>query len=325
MLLAGDELAAAVYAAADDATLAMLVVGAELSTVAAAYRSSRGRFWPEPASSAVERFKEEAMFFEVMALWARNANAAILLNTPLVNGWEAIWAGAPVRACADGGANRLFDYACQSSTPPLPPPTFVKGDLDSIRPEVRKHYERAEGGVSVLHDVSQNSTDLGKCMEELLARGAVSPGSTVVVLGALSGRFDHILAAVHFAHAVGPATYRVILVSDESWAVVLPAGEHTIEIDATREGPTCGLVPVAGPARVRTTGLRWNLRGKEDCPTTDTQSILFFFFFFFFFAETSQWGFGAGLAISTSNHVESDRVTVQTDAPVLWTIVRKQQ
>ena len=37
-------------------------------------------------------------------------------------------------------------------------------------------------------------------------------------------------------------------------------GEHTIEIDHTLLGPTCGLLPVGvDSAKLRTTGLRWNL------------------------------------------------------------------
>lgn len=54
---------------------------------------------------------------------------------------------AQLRICADGGANRLFDAAPQWAPQRTPEearsaftPHVIKGDLDSIRPEVAKFY-----------------------------------------------------------------------------------------------------------------------------------------------------------------------------------------
>ena len=44
-------------------------------------------------------------------------------------------------------------------------PDLIKGDLDSLRPDVRAFYETL--GVPVIRDRDQNSTDLGKCISTL--------------------------------------------------------------------------------------------------------------------------------------------------------------
>lgn len=66
----------------------------------------------------------------------------ILLNTPLPEKnnhsdgmFERLLKHARMVVCADGGANRLYQY-CESVMPDI-----IIGDLDSLRAEVRQHYE----------------------------------------------------------------------------------------------------------------------------------------------------------------------------------------
>ena len=42
-------------------------------------------------------------------------------------------------------------------------------------------------------------------------------------------------------------------------AQLLSAGKHVIKPVKGFEGPTCGLVPLNGPATITTQGLKWNL------------------------------------------------------------------
>jgi len=56
---------------------------------------------------------------------------------------------ACIRICADGGANRLYDLAPTWSPAKEAPaarrnflPTLIKGDLDSLRPEVAEFYSQ---------------------------------------------------------------------------------------------------------------------------------------------------------------------------------------
>lgn len=83
-----------------------------------------------------------------------------------------------------------------------------------------------------------------------------------------------------------------MLLGDGNLARLVAAGRAVIRPDRRLEGPSCGLVPCAGPARATSRGLRWNLVDTEMC-------------------------FG-GL-VSTSNLIEADEVEVESDVDLVWT------
>eukprot|EP01006_Ploeotia_vitrea_P045996 TRINITY_DN66988_c4_g3_i2.p1 TRINITY_DN66988_c4_g3~~TRINITY_DN66988_c4_g3_i2.p1 ORF type:complete len:311 (+),score=5.54 TRINITY_DN66988_c4_g3_i2:72-1004(+) len=101
----------------------------------------------------------------------------LLLNRPMDAQGQALWRKSPLRIAADGAANRTYDL---TTNPPLPPPSHICGDLDSIRHTVREFYER---GGAVLNDRSGDTscTDFDKCLdwfEELLDTNQVPAGTT---------------------------------------------------------------------------------------------------------------------------------------------------
>lgn len=52
---------------------------------------------------------------------------------------------------------------------------------------------------------------------------------------------------------------RLVLWGDGSMAQLLAPGKHVIQPAKEFEGPTCGLVPLSGPATISTQGLKWDL------------------------------------------------------------------
>ncbi len=52
---------------------------------------------------------------------------------------------------------------------------------------------------------------------------------------------------------------RLVLWGDGSMAQLLAPGKHVIRPAKEFEGPTCGLVPLNGPATISTQGLKWDL------------------------------------------------------------------
>ncbi|KZT73150.1 Thiamin pyrophosphokinase [Daedalea quercina L-15889] len=230
--------------------------------------------------------------------------ALIVLNQPFsLPLLRRLWNACSWRCCADGGGNRLYDLLGDvlggerdaADQRNLYLPNLIKGDLDSLRDDVREYY--ACRGVPVVHDPDQYSTDLMKCIhavEEKDAREGTQ--SDLILLGGLSGRLDQTVHTLSLLHKLRKGRMRIFAVTDDNLAWVLDEGTHHISINHDVFGPTCGLLPVGVASTIlTTTGLRWNLTGAES-------------------------SFG-GL-ISTSNHLvpEEKVVTVTTSKPIWWTM-----
>ncbi|KAL7424596.1 thiamine pyrophosphokinase [Cryptotrichosporon argae] len=231
---------------------------------------------------------------DVLAERPRGAYALIVLNQPINRRdvFHRIWQSSTLRYCADGGSNRLYDVLDDTERDRFLP-TMIKGDLDSIRPEVRAYY--ASRGVTVKQDRDEYMTDVQKCIAEVEAvERATDRKFTLVLLGGFSGRVDHTVHIMALIHKL--RSQRVVYVlSDESLAWVVPEGKHDIEIDHASMGQTCGILPVGiDGATVKTSGLEWNMDG----PTAFD-----------------------GL-VSSSNHLLPDEpvVRLETDRPLLWTV-----
>ncbi|KAL1216575.1 Thiamine pyrophosphokinase 2 [Cardamine amara subsp. amara] len=230
--------------------------------------------------------------------------ALVVLNQNLPRFTPLLWEHAKLRLCADGGANRMYD-----ELPLFFPdedasvirhrykPDIIKGDMDSIRPHVLDFYVGL--GTKVIdesHD--QDTTDLNKCIMYIRDSSLNQESSRLQILatGALGGRFDHEAGNINVLYLY-PDT-RIILLSDDCLIQLLPkTHRHEIHIHSSLQGPHCGLIPIGTPsANTTTTGLQWDLTNTE-------------------------MRFG-GL-ISTSNLVKGDKITVESDSDLLWTITIK--
>ncbi|KIJ10711.1 hypothetical protein PAXINDRAFT_16319 [Paxillus involutus ATCC 200175] len=244
--------------------------------------------------------------------------ALIILNQPFpLPLLETVWKTCSWRCCADGGGNRLHDLLGDALTEngqqlrDLYIPDLIKGDLDSLRQDVRDFY--SSKGVPILHDLDQDSTDLMKCVRALEEK-EITEGNEyeIIFLGGLSGRLDQTVHTLSYLHKLRRTRKKVYAITDENIAWVLDEvchrvigcifgmsvmfvkGQHRIRIDHGVLGPTCGLLPVGiESTTLSTSGLRWNLDGEES--SFD------------------------GL-ISTSNHLvpEEQFVTIKTSRPIWW-------
>ncbi|PWZ33998.1 Thiamine pyrophosphokinase 1 [Zea mays] len=227
--------------------------------------------------------------------------ALVVLNQRLPRFAPLLWSRARLRVCADGGANRVFDGMPELLAGEDPAevrtrykPDVIKGDMDSIRPEVKEYYSKL--GTNIVdesHD--QDTTDLHKCVSFITSNLPIPEKSNlcILVLGALGGRFDHEMGNINVLYRF--SSIKIILLSDDCSIFLLPkTHSHEIHIEKSVEGPHCGLIPMGGPsATTTTTGLRWNL---------DNTNMMY------------------GGLISTSNIVDDDKVTVTSDSDLVWTI-----
>ncbi len=142
---------------------------------------------------------------------------------------------------ADGGANHLARIGVRPAT--------VVGDLDSIRPGVRRWV----GEDRIVARPDQESTDLHKTLAYAFdERNA----ERVTVLAATGGRLDH---AIENLALLGRWAGRgAVELLDEEHRIVAVSGEFTT---AAAAGATVSLMPLGRCERVWTRGLRWELDG----------------------------------------------------------------
>ncbi|KDO23652.1 thiamine pyrophosphokinase [Saprolegnia parasitica CBS 223.65] len=228
--------------------------------------------------------------------------ALVILNgTGLVKGFEALWPRATITICADGGANKLYDTWRASGKDEPWIPQYVKGDLDSLRPDVSAFFEAR--GTVIIKDPDQDTNDLDKCLALLESLQASMPSNDdgdasaaklkVLMLGAMGGRFDQEIQNISALYRWSHVFESMTLFSDHTSVMLLPPGKHCIRPNFDIESRTCGLIPLSGTCKALTTqGLKWDM--------TDF--------------ETAISGF-----VSSSNHCLADEIIVENSDPLIWT------
>ena len=148
---------------------------------------------------------------------------------------------------ADGGARHALALGLT--------PHVVIGDMDSLDADTQAQLAR-QGCCLITHPPEKDETDL-----ELALLHAAGEGVTeIVLLGALGGRLDQLLANILLLTLPDLAGVRVRLVHGGQEAFVLRGGEQTV-IEG-QIGDTVSLIPLLGDARgLHTQGLKWPLDG----------------------------------------------------------------
>ena len=190
----------------------------------------------------------------------------------------------------------------------------IIGDLDSIRPDVREHF--ADKGVKILLDADQYSTDMMKCLRYIREEprtntnpeeGDSGPDSgpqkghlDIAIFGGLGGRADQAFSQLHhlyvYAHEGSIVSNGdLYLITPESVVFLLEKGLNKIrtplETGFFREN--VGIIPIAKPSVITTRGLEW---------------------------DVTNWPTEFGTQISTSNHIKSDIIEIETTERVLFTL-----
>ncbi|KAJ4285936.1 thiamine pyrophosphokinase [Collariella sp. IMI 366227] len=200
---------------------------------------------------------------------------------------------------------------------------LIIGDLDSLSDEARAHYESPSSvrdtPTQIIRDPDQESTDFGKAVAYIrqnfpsLSVNGRPCQQDIVAIGGLGGRVDQGVSQLHHLYLFQSdpeyAKGRMYLFSGESLTCLLKTGKHHIRVrnppgpDGRRDedvfGKHVGILPLAGPCRITTHGLEYDV--------TDWETVV-------------------GGLLSTSNHVlpETEVVEVETTGDVLFTIALRE-
>ena len=173
------------------------------------------------------------------------------------------------------------------------------GDLDSLDPNVENFYRRK--GVAIVRDPDQYATDFTKCLKWLRKNPgqAQAPGSRldVVAVGGLGGRVDQGFSQIHHLYLATRDKEllmgEIYLLSEQSLSFVLEDGLNRIELGRSIFAENVGIIPITGPAVITTRGLEWDVQ---------------------------DWKTEFGDQISTSNHLISETIEIETTTRVLFTV-----
>lgn len=184
---------------------------------------------------------------------------------------------------------------------PVQIPKVIHGDLDSLLPKVEKYY-RGHGS-QIIKDTDQESTDFMKCLRLVSTRAdEIVRGSTrrldIVALGGLGGRVDQGLSQLHHLYVANMDASlrieRVVLLTTKNITFLLQKGINKVYTPSGKGlAENVGILPIGRPAIISTKGLEWDVH---------------------------EWRTEFGGRISTSNHIKSDVVEVQTTERVVFTI-----
>ena len=149
--------------------------------------------------------------------------------------------------CADGGGRHA---AALGLTPEL-----VVGDLDSLPPELVDRFRQA-GAIIERHPPRKDHTDL----ELTLDRAVAHQPSEIMLVTALGGRLDQMLANILLLTRPAYAATRLTLADGPQWAVLLRGGERAAI--AGQSGDTVSVVPLSAEVTgVTLAGVEWPLNG----------------------------------------------------------------
>jgi len=256
--------------------------------------------------------------------------------------FHELWEKATYRVCADGGANQLFEATVKKDNPDIKTdfiPDLITGDLDSLRPDGKYHYETI--GCPVIKDSAQDTTDLDKSLQSIrkwiLSRSTSNSESMatqesdyhsiqycVFIYGAFGGRFDHEMSAINHLYQWGEEfQYNIMLYNEETCAFLLPSklnnriylgltpfdDEEGEDKNRTENGKLekDGKINLLGEGR--TCGL---IPFGGRCESVTTTGL--------------KWNLDGSIPLefgglfSTSNRIVEQVVTVQSSQPIVFTV-----
>ncbi|CAK9441714.1 uncharacterized protein LODBEIA_P55820 [Lodderomyces beijingensis] len=243
----------------------------------------------EPFSYLLSSHKQESQHAPATALLILNQE----INVDLVRLWQL----ADVVVCADGAANRIYNYFATTSNQAEYIPNYIVGDFDSLKPEIGRYYESR--GAKLIRQSSQYANDFNKAIfciqlhflyikhntqwpKEIDTDSGLSTTFQdkfqnqssipikIYTLSAIGGRFDQTIQSInqlYILHQESPNLEVFYLTQNDILFLLYKGvnyvayrGKTTFSKNGDTTPPTCGLLPLSSRAVVLSThGLKYDV------------------------------------------------------------------
>lgn len=230
-----------------------------------------------------ETYSELQPFAIFTAQTSIHRSVLLLLNTPIdsVN-LPQVWHNTEFHVCADGAANRLYNYTHANDNLNAADyiPQFIVGDGDSLDPEVEKYYKLQ--GTVVIRQATQYSTDFMKSVElvvlfyhnkelqdkllhhsetidphdgldQLTREFGIHDSSTelqiqLYILGGIGGRFDQTVHSIHQLYKLkqGLPFLQCFFITNSDLIFLVPKGKTHIKYKNKASFNSKDKVPICG-------------------------------------------------------------------------------
>ncbi len=149
--------------------------------------------------------------------------------------------------CANGGTQHALALGLI--------PDIIIGDLDSLAPEVVAQMEQAKVTIQ-RHPVAKDKTDLELALDYAIAQQPTE----IMLVTALGGRLDQMLANILLLTRPEYALVRLTLADGPQWAVLLRS-QQSLTVPG-QPGDTLSLIPLSPTVTgVEISGVQWPLLG----------------------------------------------------------------
>uniref|UniRef100_F1KYF0 Thiamine pyrophosphokinase n=1 Tax=Ascaris suum TaxID=6253 RepID=F1KYF0_ASCSU len=247
-------------------------------------------------SDGKHEFQQMQLLRPLDALHAAESKAVLWLNGPdrHCQVWQPIWNAASLRVCTDGAANSL-ELLVRSGEFSLP--SVITGDFDSINEHSRSYFKSR--GVRLQETPDQDFTDMCKALRIIASeiRDRKLGINELVILGGLSGRFDHTLSSLHsLLRFKSMSDCVTVLIDSTNLVTIIDRGTTELHFGGDRSLMTsvCGFIPFCQrKTTVTTKGFKWDVVNAE---------------------------MEFGKLISTSNEIAADVVRIDTSTPLIFTM-----
>lgn len=202
--------------------------------------------------------------------------------------FKSVWSKYKFRACADGGANRLFNYVGKDTTYV---PDLIVGDFDSVDEKVLGYYSQFSK-VTIIKQRTQYSTDFMKCLQAItlvlngfnlnlidideydgletlsnsLEKSKVIDDVPLLVLNGIDGRFDQTVHSIMQFYRIMDEDpyYKLCYLTLTDIIISIPSGNPGYWLtfpNLVSSLGNCGLLPFGGDTIIyETRGLKWDLK-----------------------------------------------------------------